>query len=110
LYRVTDIGRRELQSSASRRKRNDQEILIDRLEASVAVKKMNNGDRNGITFDDACRFWRGFRCEDMAGLADDIKLVDAVAAIDTPQCRILANTHRWLLDRFQRHLKLAKVA
>jgi hypothetical protein len=39
LYRVTDIGRRELQSSASRRKRNDQEILIDRLEASVAVKK-----------------------------------------------------------------------
>lgn len=104
----------------------DQEKFLQALFDSSAVQKFNENRKAELTFADACRFW-GIT-ENMKGDALDARLVqvqemlteldrtfaDADAKlsngreVDAGDIRVLTNIHRYMEDRFDRHLNLLR--
>lgn len=97
-------------------------LLLD----SSAVQKFEENRKNELTFADACRFW-GIT-ENMKGDALDARLLlvtrtladlDRIFAeqdaeltsgriVTAGDARVLANIHRYMEDRFARHLNLLR--
>jgi hypothetical protein len=104
----------------------DQERFLLALLESSAVQKFEENRKAELTFADACRFW-GIT-ENMKGDVLDEKLghfqihlaeLDRVFAdadtqlsngrhIDAGDVRVLTNIHRYMEDRFDRHLNLLR--
>ena len=104
----------------------DQEKYLLSLFASSASQKFEEGLKDELTFADACRFW-GIT-ENMKGDALDERMshfhsalgeLDRVFAdadaelsngrhVDAGEVRVLTNIHRYMEDRFDRHLNLLR--
>ena len=113
-------------SSATVRLPRDQERLLLALLDSSAVQKFEENRKAELTFADACRFW-GIT-ENMKGDLLDGKIhqvhtqlseldrtfADADAqlsngrVITAGDIRVLTNIHRYMEDRFDRHLNLLR--
>jgi hypothetical protein len=112
-------------SSVVRLQRDKEKFLLELLD-STALQKFEEGRKSELTFADACRFW-GIT-ENMKGevLDDRLKQVgrylaeldrtfaDADAELSTGRVisagdvRVLTNIHRYMEDRFDRHLNLLR--
>jgi hypothetical protein len=104
----------------------DQEKFVSGLLESSAVQKFEENRKGELTFADACRYW-GIT-ENMKGEALDGKLeqfehllaeldrvfadADSVLsngrAVSAGEVRVLSNIHRYMEDRFDRHLNLLR--
>lgn len=104
----------------------EQERFVQALLDSTAVQKFEENRKNELAFADACRFW-GIT-ENMKGEALDIKLrqvqdslldldrslADSDAELSSGRVifagdiRVLTNIHRYMEDRFDRHLSLLR--
>jgi len=104
----------------------DQEKFVSSLLESSAVQKFEENRKVELTFADACRFW-GIT-ENMKGDALDGRLeqfqdhlaeldrifadADSVLsngrAVSAGEVRVLTNIHRYMEDRFDRHLNLLR--
>src|SRR5271165_2424549 len=102
----------------------DQEKFIVTLLDSTAVQKFEENRKQELTFADACRFWS--ITENMKGDALDERLeqfqkhlldLDKLLAqadaelsngrsVTAGDLRVLTNIHRYMEDRFGRHLNL----
>jgi hypothetical protein len=105
--------------------REQEKFLVSLLD-STAVQKFEEGRKHELTFADACRFWS--ITENMKGDALDARLgqfVDALEELDRQlaagevalsngravtagDLRALNNIHRYMEDRFGRHLNLLR--
>ena len=137
LYALTREGRQvvrrvlleeeeEVQPSTNIKLSRDMEKFLMGLLDSSAVQKFEENRKGDLTFADACRFW-GIT-ENMKGetlderlqelhkhLAElDRSLADADAEFSTGRVftagdvRFLTNIHRYMEDRFDRHLNLLR--
>jgi hypothetical protein len=104
----------------------EQDKFLQHLLESSAVQKFEENRKSELTFADACRFWS--ITENMKGDALDERMshfqsqlsdLDRVFAdadtqlsnglhVDAGQVRVLTNIHRYMEDRFDRHLNLLK--
>jgi hypothetical protein len=112
-------------SSNIRLSREHEKFLLALLDTS-AVQKFEENRKSELTFADACRFWS--ITENMRGEQLDAKLVhfeqalaelDKVLAsgdaevtggrvINSGDLRVVTNIHRYMEDRFGRHLNLLR--
>ncbi len=124
--RVTLAEEEPTAVSASVKLSRDQERFILNLLDSSAVQKFEENRKAELTFADACRFW-GIT-ENMKGEALDAKLqqfdsqlseldrgladADAELAngrhVAAGDVRVISNIHRYMEDRFDRHLNLLR--
>lgn len=104
----------------------DQERLLVSLLDSIALRKMEEGRKHELTSADAWRFWditqnlRGEAVDEhlrrMEQFLQYLERECAQADIELPSgrivtagdVRVLANVHRYMLDRFAQHLKLLR--
>jgi hypothetical protein len=104
----------------------EQEKLVLALLDSSAVQKFEENRKGELTFSDACRFWgvaetmKGEqldeRLDQLKGTLTDLdrRLADADAeltsgrVITAGDVRVLTNIHRYMEDRFDRHLNLLR--
>ena len=104
----------------------DEERFVQVLLDSTAVQKFEENRKAELTFADACRFWgitENMRQDVLDAklqlvethLADlDRQLADADAELSTGRVltagdvRVLSNIHRYMADRFERHLNLLR--
>ncbi len=111
--------------SQVRLSREQERFLRDRLDSS-AVAKINEGHKSELTFADACRFWGSnenaksdFLDERMEQverllaelerlLADNDAVLPGGTHVDDGTVRALSNIHRYMEDRFDRHLNLLR--
>lgn len=104
----------------------EQERFVQSLLDSTAVQKFEENRKQELTFADACRFW-GIT-ENMKGDALDARLQEAQEVlgeldrlfadaetqlsngrvITAGDIRVLTNIHRYMEDRFDRHLNLLR--
>jgi hypothetical protein len=104
----------------------DQDKFLQHLLETSAYQKFEENRKTELTFADACRFW-GIT-ENMKGDALDERMshfhnqlgeLDRVFAdsdttlttdrhVDAGEVRVLTNIHRYMEDRFDRHLNLLK--
>jgi hypothetical protein len=123
--RVT-LDEEEPAAADSIRLTRDQERFVLTLRESSAYQKFEENRKSELTFADACRFW-GIT-ENMKGeqldaritqvqalLADlDRQFVDADAVLSNGEpvtagdVRVMTNIHRYMEDRFERHLNLLR--
>ncbi len=112
--------------SAVRRLTRDQERFLKVLFDSSAFQKFEENRKGDLSFADACRFWSV--TENMKGDALDEKIEDVsktlaeldriLADVDAEttsgrvvtagDIRVLTNIHRYMEDRFDRHLNLLR--
>ena len=127
IRRVTmQDGEEEAVATNLKRLGRDHERLVVAMHDSTAFQKFEGNRKGELTFADACRFW-GIT-ENMKGEALDEKLdhvsqqlteldqlfADADAQMSSGRVltagdiRVLANIHRYMEDRFDRHLNLLR--
>ena len=105
--------------------REQEKLLLHLLESS-AVQKFEENRKSDLTFADACRFWgvtesmKGDALEERLGqfanhlaelertFADSDAELSNGRHVDAGEVRVLANIHRYMEDRFDRHLNLLK--
>jgi hypothetical protein len=124
--RVTLQEEEEDQPTSNVRLGRDMERFVIALLDSSAVQKFEENRKSDLTFADACRFWGV--TENMKGDALDAKLTQAqsylseldrqLADVDAElstgriltsgDLRVLTNIHRYMEDRFDRHLNLLR--
>jgi hypothetical protein len=115
-----------LPEGGSLRLSRDHEKFLKVLFDSSAVRKFEDNRKQDLSFADACRFWgvtenmRGdqldIRLEDVdRTLAElDRALADADAesvsgrVVTAGDIRVMTNIHRYMQDRFERHLNLLR--
>jgi hypothetical protein len=137
LYNLTRDGRHmvrkilqqeeaaEPAAEATRLGRDHERFLVGLLD-STAVQKFEENRKQEVTFADACRFWS--ITENMKGEALDARLTQFEAtltdldrelsqadaelsngrAVSAGDLRVLNNIHRYMEDRFGRHLNLLR--
>ena len=113
-------------SSTVQRLNRDQDRFLKVLFDSSAVQKFEDNRKQELSFADACRFWS--ITENMKGEMLDAKLeevertlvdldrhladVDAETSggrvVTAGDIRVLTNIHRYMEDRFERHLNLLR--
>jgi len=104
----------------------DQEKFLLGLLESGAVQKFEENRKADLTFTDACRFWgvaenaRGDALEDRLlqfqerlsklerMFADSDSVLSNGRAVSGGDVRVLTNIHRYMHDRFDRHLNLLR--
>jgi len=111
--------------SASRLSREQEKFVTGLLDSS-AVQKFEENRKADLTFADACRFWGV--TENMRGEALDSRLqqlehqlsdldrllvendaeMSSGRALSAGDIRVLTNIHRYMEDRFDRHLNLLR--
>ena len=124
--RVVEGDAEEQKPSSNVRLSRDQERTIQTLLDSSAVQKFEENRKADLTFADACRFWSV--TENMKGEALDDRLRQVHAflqdldrslaeadgelssgrVITGGDVRFLTNIHRYMEDRFDRHLNLLR--
>lgn len=79
--------------------------------ASVAFAKFGgaHGGKLAMTFADACAFWGLPPSWKRSAVGPAIERMDAaiIAALPSPEVRSLTYCHRWLADRYEKHIALA---
>jgi hypothetical protein len=115
----------EAPAEATRLGRDHEKFLLALLE-STAMQKFEESRKQEVTFADACRFWS--ITENMKGEALDARLTQFEAtlagldrelaqadaelsngrAVSAGDLRVLSNIHRYMEDRFGRHLNLLR--
>ena len=111
-------------SAPTVRLRADLEKQLVTLLDSTAVQKFEERRKNDLTFADACRFWaitenmRGDTLDDQFSKFDkDLLELERIIAVNEIELtngrmvspgdvRVLSNIHRYMEDRFSRHLNL----
>jgi hypothetical protein len=137
LYALTREGRNVIRrmmdqeeeappAGAVHRMGRDQERFLKVLFDSSAVQKFEDNRKHELSFADACRFWS--ITENMKGEQLDEKLeemdktlaeMDRVLAdadsetssgrvVTAGEIRVMTNIHRYMQDRFERHLNLLR--
>jgi hypothetical protein len=135
MYSLTQDGRRivrritqddEPLTSALVKLSRDQETFLQKLTEESAYQKFEENRKAELTFADACRFW-GIT-ENMKGdalderlehfnrrlaelervFADGDALLSGGLEVDAGLIRVLTNIHRYMEDRFDRHLNLLR--
>ena len=115
-----------LPEGSTMRLNREQEKFLKVLFDSSAVRKFEDNRKQELSFADACRFWgvtenmKGdqldLRLEDMdrtlAELDRALAEVDAEASsgrvVTAGDIRVMTNIHRYMQDRFERHLNLLR--
>ena len=126
IRRVTLQEEEETPAVAMQRLRRDQERFLQALLDSTAVQKFEENRKNELTFADACRFWgitEHMKAEQLKEQLDllekslaelDRLFADADAQLSSGRVltagdiRVLTNIHRYMEDRFERHLNLLR--
>ncbi len=127
IRRVTlQEGEEEAAPVEMQRLRRDQERFIQTLFDSSAVQKFEENRKNELTFADACRFWgitEHMKAEQLKERLDvleeslaelDRTFAEADAQLSSGRIitagdiRVLTNIHRYMEDRFDRHLNLLR--
>jgi hypothetical protein len=82
---------------------------LERLLQCEAVRKIAERRNNEIRFADACRFWRILQ-QPRPGTVEMLlrDLEDSLAPLDSADAWQLLFVHRFLKERFARHLKLLR--
>ena len=111
---------------AMQRLGRDHERFVKTLFDSSAVQKFEDNRKSDLTFADACRFWgvtenmKGdqldLRLEEMERtladldriLADNDAETSSGRVVTAGDIRVLTNIHRFMEDRFERHLNLLR--
>jgi hypothetical protein len=106
--------------------RRDLERFLQGLLDSSAVQKFEENRKNELTFADACRFWgiaEHMKAEQLKERLDyveetlaelDRTFADADAQLSSGRIitagdiRVMTNIHRYMVDRFERHLNLLR--
>ena len=104
----------------------EQEKFVQSLLDSSAVQKFEENRKGELTFADACRFWgitensKGDALDGRLGqvqgqlseldrvLADNDAELSSNRAFTAGDVRFLTNIHKWMEDRFERHLNLLR--
>jgi hypothetical protein len=112
-------------ASAVRLPRDQEKFLMGLLD-STAVQKFEENRKHELTFADACRFWsitenmKGDALDARLGqFADELEELDRQLAqgdtelsngrsVSAGDLRVLHNIHRYMEDRFGRHLNLLR--
>lgn len=136
LYALTREGRgvarrvmleeEEPEPGAAVRLTRDQERFVQGLMDSSAYQKFEENRKGDLTFADACRFWAvtenmkgelldGRISQVQAGLAELDRLfaegdtlLSGGRPITAGDIRVLTNIHRYMEDKFERHLNLLR--
>jgi hypothetical protein len=115
-----------LPAGSTQRLNRDHERFLKTLFDSSAVRKFEDNRKHELSFADACRFWGV--TENMKGDQLDSRLeevdqtlaeldrmladVDAEAStgrvVTAGDIRVMTNIHRYMQDRFERHLNLLR--
>jgi hypothetical protein len=104
----------------------EQEKFVQTLLESSAVQKFEENRKGELTFADACRFWgitENSKGDALDGrlrqvqvqlseldraLADNDAEMSSSRMLTAGEVRNLTNIHRWMEDRFDRHLNLLR--
>ncbi len=125
VHRVTLEEEEETPASLVKLSREQEKFVLGLLDSS-AVQKFEENRKVELTFADACRFW-GIS-ENVKGDALDARMIqfqnqltelervfaDADAEmtngrhVDSGEVRVLTNIHRYMEDRFDRHMNLLR--
>jgi hypothetical protein len=126
IRRVTLQEEEQAASTELQRLRRDQERFLQGLFDSSAVQKFEENRKNELTFADACRFWgitEHMKADQLKERLDygeetlaelDRAFADADAQMSSGRIitagdiRVLTNIHRYMEDRFDRHLNLLR--
>lgn len=137
LYALTRDGRNvirrvmmeeeeESPAGTNHRLSRDHDRFVKSLMDSTAVQKFEDNRKQELTFADACKFWgvsenmKGDKLDErleemdrtLAELDRVLADVDGEAAggrvVSAGDIRVLTNIHRYMEDRFERHLNLLK--
>ena len=119
-------GRSPTDTVQTARLRPDLEKQLVTLLDSTAVQKFEERRKNDLTFADACRFWaitenmRGDTLDEQFRKFDkDLQELERIIAVNEIELtngrmvspgdvRVLSNIHRYMEDRFSRHLNLLR--
>jgi len=126
IRRVTLQEEEPLPLAELQRLRRDQERFVQGLLDSSAVQKFEENRKAELTFADACRFWgitEHMRADQLKERLDYVETslaeLDRMFADNDAQLtngrvitagdiRVLTNIHRYMEDRFDRHLNLLR--
>lgn len=104
----------------------EQEKFVQTLLESSAVQKFEENRKGELTFADACRFWgitENSKGDALDGrlrqvqvqlseldraLADNDAEMSSSRMLTAGEVRVLTNIHKWMEDRFDRHLNLLR--
>ncbi len=126
IHRMMDQEEEAAPAGATQRMNRDHERFLKVLFDSSAVQKFEDNRKHELSFADACRFWS--ITENMKGEMLDEKLVEmdqtlaemdrVLADVDAEtsggrvvtagDVRVMTNIHRYMQDRFERHLNLLR--
>lgn len=126
VVRKVTLQEEEPQPSDLVRLGRDQERFLQALLDSTAVQKFEENRKTELTFADACRFWgitenmkgdaldgkiqqlASFLTEFDRLLADSDGQLSSGRVVSAGDVRVLTNIHRYMEDRFDRHLSLLR--
>jgi hypothetical protein len=126
IRRVTLQEEEETPPAEMHRLRRDQERFLQNLLDSSAVQKFEENRKGDLTFADACRFWgiaEHMRADQLKERIDVIQetlaeldrlFADADGQLSSGRVigagdiRVLTNIHRYMEDKFDRHLNLLR--